>query len=171
MYLGRSTGCNGTPRSNTEITCCKLVCVSFSLICHLHFDQPKASHKEFLLKSITTVMLALTTPVMWTFVLICITGTHSHQRYSYSQPGCTPLPHLMKLPTHENCHSTQVQEALFADVGPMLLHYSGRNGHRGTDLLLKVLRCLLTSIPKHQTHLTKYSCQIWVIIVIYTQPL
>ena len=77
-YLGRSTGCNGTPRSNTEITCCKLVCVSFSLICHLHFDQPKASHKELLLKSITTVMLALTTPVMWTFVLICITGTHSH---------------------------------------------------------------------------------------------
>ena len=78
MYLGRSTGCNGTPRSNTEITCYKLVCVSFSLICHLHFDQPKASHKELLLKSITTVMLALTTPVMWTFVLICITGTHSH---------------------------------------------------------------------------------------------
>ena len=91
-YLGRSKGCNGTPRSNTEITCCKLVCVSFSLICHLHFDQPKASHKEFLLKSITTVMLALMTPVMWTFVLICITGTHSHYRYSYSQPGCTPLP-------------------------------------------------------------------------------
>ena len=37
-----------------------------------------------MLKSITTVMLALTTPVMWTFVLICITGTQSHWRYSYA---------------------------------------------------------------------------------------
>jgi len=59
--FGRST-CTATAHlGRTHMPCCNIVGVSFSLACHLSAGQPKASHKELLLKSIiyTAVMLTL----------------------------------------------------------------------------------------------------------------